>query len=559
MTLIKNTKAINNFRISFYLFWFITLVIQAYFTELNEDEAYYWMYSKNLSWGYFDHPPLIALMVKIGYSFISNELGIRLIPIITSIGSLLIWEKIIQPKKLKTYFLLIASVGILHFSGFIATPDAPLIFSTSLFLLIYKKFIQKPNLQKTIALGILAALMLLSKYHAALIITAVLLSNYKLIYNRFFWIATTTAVILLIPHILWQIEAGFPSIKYHLLERSSALYSINFSIEYLLSQLFVLGPFTGILFFISVFKINSKNQFEKTLKYLFWIGYIFFFLMTFKGRVEAHWTLFTIIPALYFGYHFLIQTIKRQKMIHVFLYVSVGLIFLSRILVAVNVDTKNYSLIAEITKSFRNKGKMQAIYQESKNLPVAFMNSYQKASLYEFYSGSKGFSLNNIMGRKNQYDLWNVEDKYRGQTIMLVPNYTAHRFDSIKNISEDVRYTFINNFQSYSKVQITPINLQQQVSISDTLNIKIRFREFTNIDFKRNNKYPSYISYQFFIGDKRIKQGVGFKIENSTLHKNQELKVITPNIKGKYKLHFSIITGWLPPTINSKSYEIELR
>jgi len=32
--------------------WGILNLLQARFTTLNNDEAYYWMYSKNLAWGY---------------------------------------------------------------------------------------------------------------------------------------------------------------------------------------------------------------------------------------------------------------------------------------------------------------------------------------------------------------------------------------------------------------------------------------------------------------------------------------------------------------------------
>ena len=559
MTSNNNIKNTNKIRILFYSFWFSGLLIQAFFTELNEDEAYYWMYSKYMSWGYFDHPPMIALMIKIGYSFFPNELGVRLIPILTSTFSLFIWEKIIQPKEIKTYFLLLLSVGILHFISFIATPDAPLIFFTSLFLLAYKKFIFNPNMQTSIKLGVLVSLILLSKYHGILIIAAVILSNFKLIYTKYFWIAFVVATIILTPHILWQIESGFPSIKYHLLERSSSLYSVNFTVEFLLSQLFVLGPFTGILFFISMYKIKTKNQFEKTLKYIFWTGYIFFFFMTFKGRTEAHWTLFTIVPAIYFGYQFLIQTTKRQKTIRVLFYTSLGLILLARAFISIDLKPNSNSIIAQLTNSFRNKEKMQLIYQKSKKLPVAFMNSYQNASLYEFYSNSTGFSLNNIMGRKNQYDLWNFEDNYRRQKIMIIPNYNVKRFDSIKGLSKTLKYSFINNFQSFSKIQIHPLNILKEGVISDTLNIKIKFKHYNNIDIENNKNYSSYISYHFFKGEKLIKEGTGFKITNSALNKIHHLKINTPNNTGTYKLHFSIRTGWLPPTINSNSYKIKLK
>jgi hypothetical protein len=202
---------------------------------------------------------------------------------------------------------------------------------------------------------------------------------------------------------------------------------------------------------------------------------------------------------------------------------------------------------------------MQAIYQESKNLPVVFMNSYQNASLYEYYSGSIGFSLNNIMGRKNQYDLWNFEDKYRGQKIMIIPNYNVKKFDSIKGLSETLRYSFINNFQSFSKIQIHPLRIQKKALVSDILNIKIKFEHGNNTDIEHHKNYPSYISYHFFKGDKRVKEGIGFKITNNALNKIHDLKITTPNSEGAYRLYFSIRTGWLPPTINSNSYKIELK
>ena len=33
--------------------------------ELSADEAQYWLWSKNLSWGYFSKPPLIAWLINL--------------------------------------------------------------------------------------------------------------------------------------------------------------------------------------------------------------------------------------------------------------------------------------------------------------------------------------------------------------------------------------------------------------------------------------------------------------------------------------------------------------
>jgi hypothetical protein len=42
----------------------ITLInlLQASFTGLLKDEAYYAYFAKNMQWGYFDHPPFVALL-----------------------------------------------------------------------------------------------------------------------------------------------------------------------------------------------------------------------------------------------------------------------------------------------------------------------------------------------------------------------------------------------------------------------------------------------------------------------------------------------------------------
>ncbi len=74
--------------IIFFSGWFLLNGIQAYFTNLTNDEAYYWVYSLRLDWGYFDHPPVVALFVRLGYLFFNNEFGVRFVTILSQIGAL---------------------------------------------------------------------------------------------------------------------------------------------------------------------------------------------------------------------------------------------------------------------------------------------------------------------------------------------------------------------------------------------------------------------------------------------------------------------------------------
>ncbi len=64
----------------FWIGWFVFFVInilQAAFLELHFDEAYYWLYSRNLDWGYFDHPPLVAVLIFAGTKLFGGYLGVR--------------------------------------------------------------------------------------------------------------------------------------------------------------------------------------------------------------------------------------------------------------------------------------------------------------------------------------------------------------------------------------------------------------------------------------------------------------------------------------------------
>src|ERR1035437_1028436 len=155
----------------FLAIWGILNLLQARFTPLDNDEAYYWMYSKYLAWGYFDHPPMIALMIKIGYLFFHNELGVRLLTVLGQLFSLyIIWMIIDKEQREKKrnvllfYMLaLLMPVNIVY--GFISTPDAPLILFTAVFLLIYKQFLEEESGKNTILLGISIAALAYSKYH----------------------------------------------------------------------------------------------------------------------------------------------------------------------------------------------------------------------------------------------------------------------------------------------------------------------------------------------------------------------------------------------------------
>ena len=85
-------KILKNPRFQFFSILLLFLVInllQSGFTYLFEDEAYYYVWSKDLAFGYFDHPPMVALYAALGNRIFDGELGLRLLSTISF--SLMLW------------------------------------------------------------------------------------------------------------------------------------------------------------------------------------------------------------------------------------------------------------------------------------------------------------------------------------------------------------------------------------------------------------------------------------------------------------------------------------
>jgi len=231
--------------------WFLINIIQSLFTEIGNDEAYYWVYSQYPDWGYFDHPPMIALVIKIGTLLAGNTLiGVRLVVMILQLVYLFVLYKLSELKETREnvilFFLVSLSVVMLQAYGFVATPDSVLLFFAVLFLWSYRYYLRSDySLKGALLMALFMAGLMYSKYHGALVILFVFLSNLKLFKKSTFYYSVLSVIVLYIPHILWQVNHDFPSIKYHLIDRSVG-FKWNNIIDYILNQLPVFNPFTLI-------------------------------------------------------------------------------------------------------------------------------------------------------------------------------------------------------------------------------------------------------------------------------------------------------------------------
>ncbi|WP_432329135.1 ArnT family glycosyltransferase [Mucilaginibacter sp. P25] len=253
--------------IYFLLLWALLNAVQAFTLEIHADEAYYWVYSRFLDWGYYDHPPMVAVFIKAGYSLIHNEFGVRLFTVMSTTASLyLMWLMLKRYRVDAINFILVVSgIFVFHIYGFTTTPDAPLLFFTVLFLYFYQQYIEEDSLKLAIILGVVIACLLYSKYHGILLVAFTLVSNIKLLKRGSFYGIVLLALALYAPHILWQVNHDYPSISYHLSERSADDYQLDNTYLYPLGQLIMAGPLIGWFLFYKGFTTKIQDVFTRTL------------------------------------------------------------------------------------------------------------------------------------------------------------------------------------------------------------------------------------------------------------------------------------------------------
>lgn len=473
--------------------WLLINILQSVFTNLHSDEAYYWMYSKNLEWGFFDHPPMAAFLVFLGDSIMHNQLGVRLFIILLSTLTMAILMNELNEKKdlfFLSVFILSFPLVHTHIGGFMALPDTPLVFFTLLFYLGYKKFVTDPNLKMAILMAFIAAAMIYSKYHAFVALGLIVLSNLKLLKNKYFWVTVIVVVLLLIPHILWQIDNHFPTLKYHLSDRTKPIrfWTVH---NNLTSQLLVAGPLSGLIVFYSLlkFRING-DPFKKAMIFSILGFYIFFFIMSFKNRIEAHYTT-AITPLLIIATYPIIS--KDPVLKKWFKRLSLPIIiifFLFRFYLAADF-LPNFG---EVKISFYNhKSAADEVKKMADGKKVASFNNFAFPGIYEFYTGDPVIHMATPGYRYCQFDLWDEETAGEGEPLFV---YIPDRMDTTDNITltngRKARLFVTPKFQSLKYLTIKHSN-ETLTSDSLTLDITLTNESGHNIEFN----HPSMPHFGF--------------------------------------------------------------
>lgn len=549
--------------------WFIVNLAQAFLTNLFDDEALFWMYGERLNWGFYEHPPMAGLMIKIGYAVFHNELGVRLLFVISSTLSIFLLMKLAGVKNYLLFSALTLTTLIMQPGGFYAAPDMALVLFILLFFFVYRELLKNDTILNAVLWGVVMAAMIYSKYNGILVIFFTLISNLKILKRRSFYIAAATAILLFLPHIIWSFQHDHPTIYYHLIERSFEQYN---SLEYLscfiAGQFGVYGPFLAIFYFWFSFTFKPTNLYERSLKFSAVGIMLFFLLFSLRGQAEPNWTIPAFLPMIILTYKGLENRIKLHRLIYTLSAISLVIMLALRVYLVYDYLKLPNSLV-NLSELYYSEDWAREVEQAAGDRPVLFLGSYQRASKYSFYTGKTAHSVDAFDAHRTQYYYWSdLEKGLQGKDVLVVCNEPStfipnkEKFISkdgkelYRGVAKNLRSTFNIALETRGEPFIFPASSS----------VKIPVRIYNNgtgtMRFDHDTAQPSHLVYHINQkGDFLVAKKFAADISHMVIpqqYADTLITITTPDKPGKYYFWVSIQTGWFNPGRNQNYQVMEI-
>ena len=466
--------------------WAVLNLATAAATDLMGDEAYYWVWSRDLAWGYFDHPPLVAALIRLGTSvFGDTELGVRFWTVLLHWGALnLLWRVVRTERSDRRsawiYSLVVFSIPMLHLYGFITTPDVPLFFTMVLALWLFVRF-SEPGASWgwAVALGAAVAAMGYSKYHGALATAALVLSNLKILRDRRFYVAAGVAAVLIVPHLMWQQAHDWVSFRFHLSERGDP-FEWRYVEEYFLNLLGVYNPLLMVPFVWFLVRRWGKDGAVRAAYMLAAVTMLFFLYSTRRGDVQPQWLL-PVVPGV------VLFAVRRSEASERFgRYVLWGTGVFGVLLLAVRAVVFFGSEPIRTVDLWGSRAMIQKAERELGGVGLlVFEGNYATGSKFMFYGTIPVSVVPSLYSRSSQFQFVELDPRWAGLRTAYEVGDRGHREfsrDSLRSVCVGVRvpvydtilFDTVSSYLPTTAVRISAMGLPVEAAKGEMLSFRLR-------------------------------------------------------------------------------------
>jgi 4-amino-4-deoxy-L-arabinose transferase-like glycosyltransferase len=270
---------------------------------LSADEAYYWLWSRHLAAGYFDHPPAIAYVIRAGTAlFGATPFGVRVGGIFLSfVASWFVWrtgailardERVGAIACLFFNLTLMISVEMLA-----ATPDAPSIAAAAAFCWSLAKVAETKDGRWWLAAGIAAGLGLLSKYSMFFLGLGAVVWLLASPMRR--WLASpwpylggVLALILFAPNLWWNQTHGWVTFAFQFGRIEGESFTLRYLFEFLGAQFVLATPFILLLGAMGLAATRGRDERQMLIAAILWPAIAYFAYHSLHARVQGNWPCF---------------------------------------------------------------------------------------------------------------------------------------------------------------------------------------------------------------------------------------------------------------------------
>ena len=284
----------------------------------GNDEAYHALFAIHLDWSYFDHPPMMALIARLGMLLSDGRLSIgamRVGFILLGAGSTWLMARLTarfygQRAGLIAAFLLNATVYYGVATGTFILPDGPLLFFWLLTLdYMATAFLTPGRLGPWLGVGFAWGCALLSKYHAVFLpMGATLYMIFEPTARRRLrefgpYLAFGLGLLMFSPVVWWNSTHGWASFAFQG-ERAQAGggFRADFLALAVLGQVAYLLPWIWLPLWIALIRAGRVSRHSGASAERFFLTQaavptLIFLLVSTQRMILPHWSLVGMIPA----------------------------------------------------------------------------------------------------------------------------------------------------------------------------------------------------------------------------------------------------------------------
>ncbi len=388
------------------------------FIKLYSDETYYWVWSQKLSLSYFDHPPMVAYMIKMTTLFSDEPFFVRLPAVLLVSATAYILYKLAckmfdEKSAIYTFYIFLSTVFVLAASTVIA-PDIPLMFFWALTLYSGYMYVEEEHKKYALLTGLSAGGMLLSKYPGVLplltLIVFVLIYRRDLLKDIYFYLAIFIATLVFMPVLLWNYQHDFISFAFQFSHgiAEEKVFQGKYFYGFVGSQFALFHPLYLLPLFY--FIIRDKERFERKkvyllLPFLFVVG--FFTYNSVYTEANPQWAAGAYLSAsVLLGYYFAKHNMRKLMATAL----SISLV----VLVALKTPLNDY---VPPLKRFHDKlGIVDNFDAEIKDLKLD-MDSYDYLLIDDYHGSDVAYYLrksDNLLllssARFSHYNVWRHDE-----------------------------------------------------------------------------------------------------------------------------------------------------